>query len=280
MEAFVKPVSTKKIESPRNPVVKEASGILLGRGGKNDFIIEGPNLIKAAIESGVRIRTAFVTGGFLKKGQGKHLTEILSGEGVEIYEVTEGIFKKLSDVKSPQGISAVASSGTLPLGGILFKGVPLVVVGDGLKEPGNTGSLIRASHAFGADAVVFLSGTCNPFLPKSLRASAGSIFSIQIAYSTAESLVSWLGGKNITLFAATPRAGRPVFEADLRGPSALVFGGESGGLSRKMREAADFLFEIPMPGGAESLNVASSSAICLYEAMRQRAGGTAPRTVP
>ncbi|MBF0592516.1 MAG: RNA methyltransferase, partial [Nitrospirae bacterium] len=141
-------------------------------------------------------------------------------------------------------------------------------------DPGNCGAIIRTADALGASAVVVLPQTCNPFSPKVVRATAGSIFNIPVVYASVEGLLSWVRQREITLAVTTPHAGKAINEADLTCPLALVVGEESGGIDPWLIDRAALSINIPIMGRAESLNVATCASICLYEAQRQRRTAT------
>jgi TrmH family RNA methyltransferase len=145
----------------------------------------------------------------------------------------------------------------------------LVVVLDGVQDPGNAGAVVRAGEAFGATGVACLKGSVNPYNPKCLRASAGSIFRLPVVAALEESLLlAALEQKRVTLFAAVPRDGKLLSEADLTGSCAIVIGSEGRGVSPKLsRKAAGI--RIPTIG-VESLNAAVAAGVMLYEASRQR----------
>jgi TrmH family RNA methyltransferase len=261
-----------KIESASNPLIKEAVSIRDKRSKYRHraFIIEGKHLIESALKSRAPLKRVFATGGFFSRGINRTLITGLLKTGAEVYEVSGYILKKISDAETPQGIAGIASYNPASLDELSFTGKPLVVICDGIQEPGNLGAIVRTSDAFGADAVVLLPGTCDAFSPKTLRATAGSIFNIPIIYEETDSLVWWLKSKKITLAAASPRADRVIFDVKFNIPLAVVLGNESKGVSAGILRASDVSFRIPIPGGAESLNAASSLAVCLYEVMMQR----------
>lgn len=232
---------------------------------------EGPHLVEAAVNAGTGLKRLFVTAEFARKEGSARLLERASRAGAELYELSARAMKKISDAKTPQGISALCSYTPAALDGIKFREAPLIVVSDGISEPGNLGALIRTADAFGADAVALLPGTCDPFSPKALRATAGSVFSIQLIIESSTVLFPWLMERGILTAAATPRAKQTIGEVGLKAPVALIFGNESEGLDRDVMKATDVRFRIPTPGRAESLNVAASAAVCLYEVQRQRA---------
>jgi TrmH family RNA methyltransferase len=155
----------------------------------------------------------------------------------------------------------------------LFRGRPLVVVLDGLQDPGNAGSIVRAAEAFGATGVLFLKGAVSPYNPKTLRASAGSLFRVPYLHSVDPALArAELQQHRVELYAGVPaRAGeavRALGTADLSGSCGLIIGNEAHGVSGALRAAAQDL-SIPT-AGVESLNAAVAAGILLYEARRQR----------
>lgn len=271
-------MKVKKIESLRNPLVREALAIREKRSRfrYEAFLIEGPSLVEAALARGEAgkapsLKRVFFTERFGKRDVG--LLQGLERSGAELIEVAEHVMKKLSETETPQGIAAIASLRPAGLDEVDMKG--LAVVSDGIQEPGNLGTVIRTADAAGAGAVVLLSGTCDPFMPKALRASAGSVFNVPLVYGERESIGELLHARGLRIVAATLEARLSLFEADLRPPVAFVFGNETSGVSPEMKGASDLEVKIPLRGGAESLNVAASAAVCLYEALRQRtqAGG-------
>ncbi|MBI4685242.1 MAG: RNA methyltransferase [Nitrospirae bacterium] len=293
------------ITSPSNPHIKEAIEIKNKRSSKHRhaaFIIEGPHLIEIALASGHQIKQVFFTSAFSSKKEGQKLLRQISkradvipakagiqkpsfqelkttseldshlrgNDGLELFEVSEHILSKFADTETPQGIIAVASYSQKNLEDIKFKSVPLIAIIDGIQEPGNLGTIIRTSDAAGADAVIILKDTCDPFMPKALRATAGSIFNIPVLQAETDLLLRWLKGKRIKIAITSVYGGNNLFDADLKNSLAFVFGNESQGVSSLMTENAEIVLKIPILGKAESLNVSASAAVCLYEAVRQR----------
>lgn len=230
------------------------------------FLIEGPHLLEMALNANIRIRETFVTGAFIntKDHQG-----MLGRINEPVFEVSEEILRKIADTETPQGIVAVAGYETVTLETLPLKATPLLVVLDSLKDPGNLGTIIRTADAAGADAVILLPGSCEVFMPKVIRATAGSVFNIPIVHAEPDILLDWLCKKKIKLAVTAADAGMTVFESRLSGNIAIAFGNEAHGISEQLRKAADVILQIPILGKAESLNVATSAAICLYEAVRQ-----------
>ncbi len=259
----------KEIISASNPVIKEALKVK-GRkeGGRNEFLVEGPHLLEMALTSGAGIRRVFLTHAFRSKNEG--LLRQLSRKGSEVIETEEHILSRLSDTETPQGVAALVSYKEYSFDSLSLKDNPMMVVCDGIQDPGNLGTIIRTSDAAGADAVILLPGTCDFLSSKVVRASAGSIFSVPVLSAGLEAMIQWLKKKSIKLVIADARATRNVYEADLRAPLAFALGNEARGVSKSVREKGDLLLRIPIMGSAESLNVGVSAAVLLYEAVRQR----------
>lgn len=261
-----------QITSASNPKIKEASDIKNKRSRfkHTAFIIEGPHLIETAIASGNKIQNVFFTDSFRAKKDGQKILREIAKKTDEIFEVTEHILNKLADTETPQGIIATASYDIKNLEEIRFKSVPLIVAVDGVQEPGNLGAIIRTSDAAGADAVIILKGTCDAFMQKTIRATAGSIFNVPIIYAGTDKFIEWLKSNGIMLIATALDSDKSIFDSDLEKPIAFVFGNEAHGISNEIKRKADLLLKIPIYGKAESLNVSASAAVCLYEAVRQR----------
>lgn len=231
------------------------------------FLIEGPHLVEMALNAGVQIKEVFATEAFMNTKEHQAMLEIITGT---VFEVSEQILKKITDTETPQGIVAVAGYEPVTLDTLHLKAKPLLVVLDAIQDPGNLGTIIRTADAAGADAVILLSGSCDVFMPKVIRATAGSIFNLPLIYAEPDTLVDWLRKKKIQLAVTAVDAEKTVFEVDLSGNIAIAFGNEAHGVSKQLRKAAELFLNIPILGKAESLNVATSAAICLYEAVRRR----------
>ena len=261
-----------KITSTANPLIKEALKIKEKRVRfKHEaFLIEGPHLIETTLSSSaVEIKKVFFTDEFSAKREGQRILRQISKRDIDPVETSVSILSKLADTETPQGIVAVVSYRAIGLDEIKFKGIPFLVVCDGIQDPGNLGTIIRASDAAGADAVIILPGTCDAFMQKTIRATAGSLFNIPVIYSEPQMLFDYLNSRNIEMYAADVHAKTSIYEAGFKKPAAVAFGNEAHGVSGKLLKRANGI-KIPIIGKAESLNVAMSASICLYEVVRQR----------
>lgn len=261
-----------KITSSSNPKIKEVIDIKRrkSRAGHASFIIEGPHLLEMALAADTSISEIFFSEAFAGKEEGQRTLRQLSKCTARIYEVAEHLLHKLAETETPQGIIAVATHSPLHLNGLRLRDNPLLVVSDGIQDPGNLGTIIRTADAAGADGVVILPGTCDVYMQKAIRATAGSIFNVPIAHAAVDELLDWLRTHKIHLAVTASGAENSFFEAGLDKPVAFVFGNEAQGVREDLKRAADMVLSIPIYGKVESLNVAASAAVCLYEAVRQR----------
>jgi len=243
--------------SDKNPLVKQIRrAVARGTLTEDGFAVaEGFHLLEEALASKREIGAVIVS---------KATREIPSLPQTRV--VSEKTFRDLSSTESPQGVIALVRPPAWTLDRIL-SGCALVVVLDGVQDPGNAGAILRAAEAFGATGAVFLKGTVNPYNPKCLRGSAGSVFRLPIV--TAADLDADLGG--LRLYAAMPRAQQTIEETDFRGPCGIVIGSEGHGVSAALETR---VMGVRIPTSAvESLNAAVAAGIMLYEARRQRTQG-------
>jgi TrmH family RNA methyltransferase len=228
------------------------------------FLAEGPNLVEAALGCGL-VSEVFVTESALTRF-GSMLSD------VPVHLVTERAAKALSDTVTPVGLVAVCSVPSLTLDDVLVDAPRLVAVAVEISEPGNAGTLIRIADAMGADAVVLAGHSVDPYNGKCLRASAGSFFSIPVVTEAdVQHTIAASAGAGLQVLATTVDGELTLDDVELSAPTAWLFGPEAHGLSADVAAMAAHRVRIPMPGRAESLNVASAAAICLYQSARAHA---------
>jgi TrmH family RNA methyltransferase len=183
--------------------------------------------------------------------------------------VTERAAKALSDTVTPVGLVAVCRLPEVSLDDILAGSPRLIAVAVQLSEPGNAGTLIRVADAMGADAVILAGNAVDPYNSKCLRASAGSIFTVPVLGESDETAtVGRLQENGLQVLATTVDGEVSLDTVDLSVPTAWLFGPEAHGLPTALAAMADHRVHIPMPGNAESLNIASAASICLYQSAR------------
>ncbi len=188
---------------------------------------------------------------------------------VPVHLVTERAAKALSDTVTPVGLVAVCSVPQTALDDVLADRPQLVAVAVEVSEPGNAGTMIRVADAMGADAVVLAGHSVDAYNGKCLRASAGSIFTIPVVSEPdAAATITALRDAGLQVLATTVDGEVTLDDALLDSPTAWLFGPEAHGLPTELAAMATHRVSIPMPGSAESLNVAAAAAICLYQSAR------------
>jgi TrmH family RNA methyltransferase len=235
----------------------------VGRHRAGRFLAEGPNLVEAALRRGL-VSEVFATEAALDR-----FGWLLADSPVQL--VTDRAAKALSDTVTPVGLVAVCEVPPTTLADVLAGAPKLVSVAVGISEPGNAGTLIRIADAMGAGAVVLAGQSVDPYNGKCLRASTGSIFSIPVVEEPdAAAAVAALRAAGLQTLATTVdgELDLDAAEAMLGAPTAWLFGPESQGLPDDVAALADRRVRIPMPGSAESLNVAAAAAICMYLSAR------------
>jgi TrmH family RNA methyltransferase len=244
--------------SEKNPLLKQVRRAVQ-KGSLTDdgfAIAEGFHLLEEALKSQAEIGTVIVAQS-VKSAIQSHV----KGLKLRVATVRDTDFTNLSSTDTPQGVIALDQ--------VLRGRVPLIAALDGVQDPGNAGAILRAAEAFGATGAAFLKGSVSPYNPKCMRASAGSVFRLPIAIALDESLLlAALGKKRGVLYAAMPRAGLLVSDANFKISCAIVIGSEGRGVSEHLAEHATAL-RIPTTG-VESLNAAVAAGILFYEARRQR----------
>lgn len=262
------------VTSTANSTVRAARKLAArrGRARADAFLVEGPQAVGEAIGSLCQL---FVTPRAATREW--RLVARAARAGAEVVEVTEEVLAQLADTVTPQGIVGVATLRPTSLAEVL-PAATLLVVGVEVADPGNAGTIIRTADAAGVDAVVLTAGSVDARNPKAVRASVGSLFHLPVLGDISfDTVATHCREGGLTLVAAHPRAPLVYTEVDLCSPTVLVFGNEAHGLSRAALSACDVVARVPLHqragASAESLNLATTAAILMYEAVRQRAAG-------
>ena len=265
-------VARARIDSPKNPRVKELLRLHERRAREREgrTLIEGTRETDRAAEAGVRIDTLLVAPTLLRP-DGRALAQRLELAGVAVIELAEPAFARLSRRQGPDGVLAVARPPRRTLDALVLPGDALVLVAIGTEKPGNLGALARSADAAAASALIAVEGEgTDPWNPAAIRASMGAVFSVPTVAAPGAEVRAWLNRWALRVVAATPDVEDEVWYADLTGPIALLLGPEHEGLDDAWRDLADVRVRVPMGGRADSLNVAVTGALLLFEAMRQR----------
>jgi TrmH family RNA methyltransferase len=268
----------RRIEGRHNPLVKQLrqafSRAELTEGG--DCAIEGLRILEEAIRSGLRFSAVFFRESAQDRAE-RLLPQI--GAQVETLLLPDKLFDSLVPSESPQGVAALVRLKEFSLDDLLeterLQVGPIVVLA-GLQDPGNLGTILRSSEAFGSAGVVLGEGTVSPFNSKVIRASAGSGFRLPMVHTHGKSATAKLEevsdklrARGVRLIATSSHKGTPLDQADLKG-AAIFFGNEGSGLPREVMAKMDESISIPHTAQVESLNAGVAASIVLYEAARQR----------
>ncbi|MBI1745907.1 MAG: RNA methyltransferase [Acidobacteria bacterium] len=265
------------ITSDQNQFIQKARKVLTGqrRAYPNLCAVEGVKVAQEALDADVAFDLVLFSEVLAANPQGLVLLQELERRAVQHLKISPPLMVSLSEVAAHQGVLALVHRPLWPDVATGAISNPWLVMLIGIQDPGNAGTILRTCEAVGITEVLACQGTVDLFNAKCIRASMGSVFRVPLqAHWSLERTLAFLKRNSIRLIGAGARQGTPYAEADLTGPLALAFGGEGGGLPKEVRRAADELVCIPMAAPVDSLNVATSAAILLYEARRQRLSGT------
>ena len=239
------------------------------------FLAEGPQAVSEALATGAAVRGLFVTA----PAQARHGDLVARAEaaGVDIQLVSGEVMSELAQTVTPQGLLAVCDFVDVPLATVTAARPTLVALLANVRDPGNAGTVLRAADAAGADAVIFADASVDPYNGKCVRASAGSLFHLPVvAGARLAEAVAGLKAAGLRVLAADGQGSGalddPRTARALAAPTAWLFGNEAWGLPGDLLALADESVAVPIYGRAESLNLATAAAVCLYaSALSQRA---------
>lgn len=272
---------TETITSAQNPKIK----MLLALGEKSRtrrenalFIVEGRLEVKHCIEAGYHVKALFVCRDIISA---RELEEIASlcCDRCAIYEVPQAVYEKIAYRSGTEGVVAEVEMMDKTLKDVRLRENPLVVVLESVEKPGNLGAVLRTADAADADAVIICDPLTDLYNPNLIRASLGAIFTRQVVAATSGETLKWLNDNGIKIYTAQLQDSSWYYDTDMRCGTALVMGTEHEGLSTFWRMHADAHVKIPMLGQMDSLNVSVSSAILMFEAVRQRHSGIAVSSI-
>ncbi len=235
------------------------------RRRKKVIVIEGPSLAAEILAGPYRVVQALASPRLAREREGGKVLEALGRLGERVRRVEDTVLASLADVEAARGILLIVERPHWDLETLLARAEsPLVLVAQGIQDPGNLGALARVADAAWGTALLCIGGA-DPWAPRSVRAGAGSIprFPVLEAARAAPALQS-IRKAGLRLIGASPHDGRSYIEADLGGPAALVVGTEGAGLPTSVIDAMDFMVSVPLRPGVESLNVVSAAAVILF----------------
>lgn len=260
------------ISSQKNPLIKEIS-LMQSKAKERKragmIVIEGKKEISLAVSAGLSFLKILYCPDIISLEETQELTGKNFGSA-EIYEVSEAAFSKISYRETTGGVVVLASSPEKALSDLKIKEQSVFIILEAVEKPGNLGAICRVADAAKVDGVIISDPHTDIYNPNAIRSSLGCVFTVDVVQASFEDVYSWLKANNIISFAAELKASEFYHQTDLSGKIALVFGTEATGLTDKWIDGADHRIKIPMGGVIDSLNVNTSVAILVFEAMRRR----------
>ena len=262
------------LSSMQNPRVKAVVRLRDRRGRERDprVLIEGYRALRRAHEAGYPIDELYVCEALFQGDNEPGLIAAIAAAGAAVFQTTEPVFRKMAYRDRPEGLLGIGPQRSLDLSAFEagLSSPPLLLVAEAIEKPGNLGTMLRSADAAGVSGLIVCDPRTDLYNPNVVRASTGNLFTARVAVSDSVATIAWLRQRGIRILAASPHA-RPLhWDVDLTAPLAVVVGAEQVGLSETWMAAADLRVRLPMQGVADSLNVATATAILLYEALRQR----------
>jgi TrmH family RNA methyltransferase len=268
--------SEETLRSRANPLYKRLRALKERAGERDLCLLEGPRLVLEALAAGLAVVEAAASPRAEASPAGPAALAELRRREVPVRRMAAELVASLSETETSQGLLALARRPSIDEEEVFRRTPPLVLVADAVQNPGNLGGLLRTAEAAGASGAILSAGCADPFSWKALRGSMGSAFRLpHIRGGPIDQVLDALEARGIAVLATAADGERRYDEADLRGPVALVVGGEGAGLSAAVRERAAARLRIPLEEPVESLNVGVAAALVLFEAARQRGFRTA-----
>ncbi len=265
--------SVEIIQSRQNSLIKERVKLQQKKYRQKTgcFLIEGIRLVEEAVSAG-SLTEVFVEEALFNSERGERLFRRIEKSTIACYQVSTDILRVLTETESPQGIVGVIRQAKVDLNRINLK-QGLILILDGVQDPGNLGTIWRTAWAAGVDALFCLPGTVDPYNGKTIRASMGGIFHVPIVAGTETNwsiIQQWCTAHSFQLVAGDLSAQQNYDEVAYQERVALLIGNEAQGLLTVSAEELDKRVKIPLMDGAESLNAAVACGILVYEVIRQR----------
>ena len=237
------------------------------RDESNEYVVEGVKLVEEAVKENAKIKQIIVCEDTTRTYEiPTHI--MLEIAKYECISVSDKIFNIITQVTNPQGIMAIIEKNAQ--NAKIDYTQDIIVVLDDVQDPGNLGTIIRTAHAAGVNGIILTKGTVDIYNDKTIRSTMGSIFYVPIIYDNDLSFLMNLKSEGFSLVATSLEESKNFFDEDLSGKVILSVGNEGNGISNEIFDLADKKVKIPMPGGAESLNVGVATSIILFEKVRQR----------
>ena len=268
------------ITSVQNPRIKQLLTLQQKSSERRKsglFVVEGRRELQHCLDAGYEVERVFVSSQFTvhsselpAAGNAAQPNSQFSILNSQFITVSPQVYEKMAYRGSTEGVIAIVRSRPLTLDDLQLPESPLVVVLESVEKPGNLGAVLRSADAARADAVIVCDPLTDLYNPNLIRASIGAVFTVPCVACSTEQCIAFLRDRDISILTAQLQDSHLYYDTDMTGPTALVMGTEATGLTQPWREAAAAHIRIPMLGRLDSLNVSVSTAILLFEAVRQR----------
>jgi len=258
-----------QITSASNPLIKTLKALHAkkGRGETGLFLAEGARLALEAADLGAWPEILLYSQEALERAPVRALITAGEARGVRLIETNQGILAQIAKRDNPQTVIGAYRQRLAQLEALEGQ---LIVALDGVRDPGNLGTIIRTADSVGAGGVVLIGETCDPFSVEAVRATMGSIFAMPLARASLAELVRYKTQRGAALIGASLKGAEMGADESMPQRVIVFMGNEQSGLSAEMEAACDRLVKLPMRGRADSLNLAVATAVMLYDVWRRR----------
>lgn len=274
----------ESLTSAQNPRVKAWAALKERKYRERDglYLVEGARAVETYVERGAKIDAVLFDPYGERAESLLPVVNLCEKAGVRVVEVSMNVLAHVADTEHPQGIAAIVEMPEVTAEDVVSHATvganavsephcgDVLILADGIRDPGNLGTLLRSAQAVGVWGVLLGDGTVDAYNPKVVRAAMGALATLPVAKAGTDEAIELLARAGCRVIAADAQQGASLYGEDLRGRVAFVIGGETEGLSDAARSAAERVIALPMPGGAESLNAGVALSVILYEALRQR----------
>jgi len=267
------PAAREVVRSPQNAAVRALRALDRDRDLREReglYLAWGIHLAQEGLAAGVLLKEAWVGPALDGSAEGRAVQSDLLRAGVRLIRATTRVLESIIPGSGDQGVLLLVRRVARSLDDVLAARPSLVLLAQGVQDPGNLGSIARTAKALGGEALVVLEGCADPFGSRAVRAAMGAQFTLPVASSALGVTLAAVARSGLRIVASDPAADEPPHAVDLRPPTAVFVGGEGAGLSGEILERAWSRVRIPMAAGVDSLNVHAAAAALLYEAARQR----------
>ena len=254
--------------SPKSTKIVQLAKLLdkKHRRKSSKFLIEGENAIEACAKNG-KLVELYVTKKYLNREN--RIKQIVENIDCKINLIDEKALQKITETDSPIGIVGLSEDISKTLSREFLSRKTFVIVLFNVSDPGNAGTIIRTADGFGADLIVFVGNTVDITNGKTIRASAGSVFNVDLATCEIDELIEYIDKSKFNIYRTNAKKSLSITEVNLTKPTIWIFGNEAHGLN-DLSENLGVEVSIPMPGNTESFNLATAAILCMYETAKVR----------